>query len=117
MPACLPTRLPACTPGLVSGCKVAPLLLHHSRWHPPLPVPSPCPACLPAPPPACCLPSAALWMASKLCGVRTSIPNRSLMSQATQANPQALSDFELDMLTSLNWDAAAVLRRAGLLCY
>ena len=69
--------------------------------------PCPSPTCFPA----------ALWMASKLCGVRNSIPNRSLMSQATQANPQALSDFELDMLTSLNWDVAAVLRRAGLLCY
>ena len=30
-------------------------------------------------------------MCAKLCGVRTSIPNRSLMSQATSVDPQALT--------------------------
>lgn len=59
---------------------------------------------------------AALWLAAKLCGVRTSIPNRSLMSQATRVDAQALSDFELDLLFSLDWDAAGVLARQGLLC-
>ncbi|KAL4447914.1 hypothetical protein ABPG75_005133 [Micractinium tetrahymenae] len=60
--------------------------------------------------------AAALWLAAKLCGVRTSIPNRSLMSQATRVDAQALSDFELDLLFSLDWDAAGVLARQGLLC-
>jgi hypothetical protein len=52
---------------------------------------------------------------AKLCGVRTQIPNRSLMSQATHVHPQALADFELDLLFSLEWDVAAVLRQHRLL--
>ncbi|PSC73944.1 hypothetical protein C2E20_3151 [Micractinium conductrix] len=60
--------------------------------------------------------AAALWMCAKLCGVRTSIPNRSLMSQATSVDPQALTDYEMDLLQSLDWDVAGLLAQQGLLC-
>ncbi len=43
------------------------------------------------------------------------IPNRTLMSQACQIHPQALSDFELDLCVSLNWEVTKVLRAANLL--
>ena len=43
------------------------------------------------------------------------IPNRTLMSQACQIHPQALSDFELDLCVSLNWEVTKVLRAADLL--
>ena len=43
------------------------------------------------------------------------VPNRSLVSLATGVDPQALSDCELDVLKSLDWDVAAVLRARGLL--
>lgn len=80
------------------------------RWHPWLYALTAARPSTPAPA------SAALWLAAKLCGVRTSIPNRSLLSQATRVDAQALSDFELDLLFSLDWDAAGVLARQGLLC-
>ena len=57
-----------------------------------------------------------MWLVAKITGVRTQIPNRSLMSQACHLNATAISDFELDLLFSLNWNAAAVLRLHGLLC-
>jgi hypothetical protein len=98
--------------------------------------------------------AASLWLAAKMCGVRTGahlahppayaaacpparcslphrtpltrcllppspppveIPNRTLMSQATCIHPQALTDFELDLCTSLDWDIASVLRAHALL--
>ncbi|GAB4818443.1 hypothetical protein N2152v2_005489 [Parachlorella kessleri] len=58
---------------------------------------------------------AAMWMASKTGDIRTAIPNRTLMSQACQIHPQALSDFELDLCVSLNWEVTKVLRAADLL--
>lgn len=51
--------------------------------------------------PAPCLPSlfhAALWTVGKLSAVRTQIPNRSLVAQATGVAPQALSACEMQLL-------------------
>ncbi|KAI3427247.1 hypothetical protein D9Q98_007181 [Chlorella vulgaris] len=59
--------------------------------------------------------AAALWMVAKLCGIRTQIPNRSLICQVTQVLPEALSALELDLLFSLDWNVAALLRQQGLL--
>jgi hypothetical protein len=54
-------------------------------------------------------------MVAKLCGIRTQIPNRSLICQVTQVLPEALSALELDLLFSLDWNMAALLRQQGLL--
>eukprot|EP00887_Chlorella_sp_A99_P001246 scaffold14.g1246.t1 len=59
--------------------------------------------------------AAALWTTSKIVGVRTESPNRSLVAQATGCHPQALAEFEVDLVHSLSWDMAAVLRGRGLL--
>eukprot|EP00887_Chlorella_sp_A99_P001259 scaffold14.g1259.t1 len=60
--------------------------------------------------------AAALWTTSKIVGVRTESPNRSLVAQATGCHPQALAEFEVDLVHSLSWDMAAVLRAGGALC-
>lgn len=51
----------------------------------------------------------------KLAAVRTQIPNRSLVAQATGVPPAALGACELQLLQGLDWDLAALLRSHGLL--
>lgn len=64
-------------------------------------------SCLTADPQACAAVTAATAAAA--------VPNRALMSRACQIHPQALSDFELDLCISLNWDITKLLRAHDLL--
>lgn len=55
------------------------------------------------------------WIAMKHCSVRTAVPNRTLLSRATQAKDLLLADCELAALLSLKWDVNHVLRMHGLI--
>ena len=55
------------------------------------------------------------WIALKHCSVRTAVPNRTLMSRATNADPAMLADRELAALVGMDWEVNAVLRMYGLL--
>ena len=59
--------------------------------------------------------AACWWIGLKCCSVRTAVPNRALMSKATDCYPAMLGDRELAALLTLEWDANALLREAGLI--
>lgn len=53
------------------------------------------------------------WIALKHCSVRTAVPNRTLMSRATNSDPEMLADREIAALVGMDWDVNAVLRSHG----
>ena len=54
------------------------------------------------------------WIAMKHCSVRTAVPNRTLLSRATEAKCKLLADCELSALCALDWDINVILRDHGL---
>jgi hypothetical protein len=54
------------------------------------------------------------WIAMKHCSVRTAVPNRALLSRATESKRVLLSDCELSALSALEWDVNLILRSHGL---
>jgi hypothetical protein len=54
------------------------------------------------------------WIAMKHCSIRTLVPNRALLSRATESKRVLLSDCELSALCALEWDVNRVLRAHGL---
>lgn len=58
--------------------------------------------------------SACLWLAVKLCSVRTQSPCRALMASAAGVRPCDLAGAELHVATYLDWDLVVVIREAGI---
>lgn len=54
------------------------------------------------------------WIAMKHCSVRTAVPNRTLLSRATEAKCKLLAECELSALCALHWDINMILRDHGL---
>lgn len=54
------------------------------------------------------------WIAMKHCSVRTAVPNRTLLSRATEAKSKLLAECELSALCALDWDINMILRDHGL---
>ncbi|GAB4812999.1 hypothetical protein N2152v2_000045 [Parachlorella kessleri] len=56
---------------------------------------------------------ACFWIAMKACSIRTQVPNRTLVSKATGAQPELLGERELAALILLDWDVNTMLRLGG----
>ncbi|WPT17497.1 hypothetical protein PSENEW3_00005500 [Picochlorum sp. SENEW3] len=54
------------------------------------------------------------WIAMKHCSVRTAVPNRTLLSRATDSKSLLLSDCELSALIAMDWNVNHILERHGL---
>ena len=54
------------------------------------------------------------WIAMKHCSVRPAVPNRTLLSRATEAKDKLLAECELSALCTLDWDINMILRDHGL---
>lgn len=59
--------------------------------------------------------AACWWIAMKHCSVRTAVPNRSLLSRATDSKCSLLAECEISALSILNWDVNIILRENGLI--
>jgi hypothetical protein len=54
------------------------------------------------------------WIAMKHCSIRTAVPNRTLLSRATDAKDLLLADCEMAALIALDWNVNSLLAEEGL---
>lgn len=54
------------------------------------------------------------WIAMKYCSIRTAVPNRTLLSRATDAKDLLLADCEMAALIALDWNVNSFLAEEGL---
>ena len=57
------------------------------------------------------------WLAMKHCSIRTAVPNRTLLSRATDAKDLLLADCEMAALIALDWNVNSLLADEGLVKY